>query len=419
MSKIRKITDHVYVTPSAIVEFGGGGKDVAYGNERAYGLNSSHEPWGDKDRILHEMHKISCDNPTKWRLMTTRRDFVIGKGITITKDGLLPDALKADVDVRFSKARLKALGVGELITKLALSLEFCSRFFVKLTLADDFTVESLELVDVFHCRPRRMVAGETKISAYIINPNFGTKKYRKADDVAIPAFDMKSPKKYMVSIIDVREYLPGQIYHPFGFWWGTADWTKVANKVPKFHDNGLDNGYNIKYHVSIPDNYFEDDELTKPEQDELKMEVCSKIDETLKGKTDTVLFTFHAIDVNGKEISGVKITPLQNNMSDDAYTTIFNTANIAQASAHGVLPILAGIDTGSKLGGSGKELEVAANYIQEFLTFRNRTLLLGVIEVVRLIENWNEDLVFEFENAKIYTFDVTPAAANNNQNQNQ
>lgn len=417
--KSYKLTDKVYITDSAIVEFGGSnGRDVGFSAERGYGLNGSHIPWGEKDNVLREMHQLCCENPTKWRLMTTKRDFVIGKGLRVGVEGIdKKDAMKLPT-VKAITAFLKRLDLQTTLKDAALQLEFSGRYYIKISLDFSRRISGVELVDVFHCRPRKMEDGESKISAYILNANFGSSRYKKKDDVVLPAFDFREPTKYAAAILDVRERIPGQVYHSFGFWWGTKDWTKVANKVPNFHDNGLENGYNIKYHVSIPDNYFEGDDMTKQQEDEMKQEVCAAIDETLRGKTDSVLFTFHTIDVNGKEITGVKVTPIPNHMSDDAYTAIFNTANIAQASAHGILPILAGIDTGSKLGGSGKELEVAANYLQAFLTYPTRELLLRTVLVLKEIEGWSDELTFEFENVELYNFDVTPAGASINQNTN-
>jgi hypothetical protein len=423
MRKPFKLSKHVYVTQNALVEFKDGGrvKDAGPADavDLSIGLGSQHEPWGVKDAILKEMHDLCSDNPTKWRLIATRRDFVIGKGLQVGLDGMDEIAAKKSDQVKAVKAFLKNNEVPELMRDLAFQLEFSGRYFVKLTLdLQTQTVGAVELIDVFHCRPRKLESNENRISAYVLNPNFGTKNFRLVDNQTIPAFDVKNPTRYAVSIIDSREKIPGQIYHPFAFWWGTKWWTIVSNKVPRFHENGLENGYNLKYHVSIPDNYFEGENMTETQEEALKIEVCEKMDETLRGKTDSVLFTFHTIDVNGKEISGVKVTELANNMSDDAYTAIFNTANLAQASAHGIIPILAGIDTGSKLGGSGKEMEVAANYIQAFLVNGSRMLLLKLLEIFRDIEGWSEELTFEFENVQIYNFDVTPTAAANNKTQN-
>jgi hypothetical protein len=423
MRKPFKLNKHVYVTENALVEFKDGGRVKDAGPAEAVdlsiGLGSEHEPWGIKDGILKEMHDLCSDNPTKWRLLATRRDFVIGKGLKVGLEDVDEKVSKKSPEVKMVKAFLKKFDIPELLQDLALQQEFSGRYFVKLVL-DPATQQlaDVELIDVFHCRPRKIKAGERKISAYVLNPNFGTKIFRTVDSIPLPAFDSRNPTRYGVSIFDGRQKIPGQVNHSFAFWWGTKWWTIVANKVPRFHENGLENGYNLKYHVSIPDNYFEGENMTETQEEALKIEVCEKMDETLRGKTDSVLFTFHTIDVNGKEISGVKVTELANNMSDDAYTAIFNTANLAQASAHGIIPILAGIDTGSKLGGSGKEMEVAANYIQAFLVNGSRMLLLKLIEIFRDIEGWSEELTFEFENVQIYNFDVTPTAAANNKTQN-
>ncbi|RAI76010.1 hypothetical protein HMF3257_20840 [Spirosoma telluris] len=192
----------------------------------------------------------------------------------------------------------------------------------------------------------------------------------------------------------------------------------MANKIPKFHDSGLDNGYNLKYHISIPDDYFDREDQTEEEKEALKAQVLQQMGETLAGieNTDKALVTFHKVDINGKEISGIKIESLTNKMSDDAYTSLFNTANIAQASGHGVLPVSAGIDTGGKLGGSGKELEAAANYQQNFLTYVDRFILLTPLRIVKAINGWEADMEFDVRNIQLYNYDVTPTSSGSNPN---
>lgn len=202
---------------------------------------------------------------------------------------------------------------------------------------------------------------------------------------------------------------------------GNKNWTGVSSKVPKFHNSGLDNGYNLKYHFSIPDDYFRKDEYTEEEVDEetLKSQILSEMAASLAGtdNVDKAFFTFHKVMADRGMVSEVKITPLDNKMSDTAYTELFNTANVAQASGHGVLPSLAGIDTGSKLGGSGKELEAAANYQQGFLTWSDRELLLTIPRIVQKLMNWDRNKQFVFRNISLYTYDVTPKNTTQNQNQ--
>ena len=418
-----KASDKLIITENAVFQFGKSWTaDEAYNTGGHYAGNAVHAAWGKNDAALHEMHALTSDNSTQWRLLTTRRDFVIGNGArvkTIVEENG-EEVLKfvSDEVTKSIKEFVRRTSLDLIFKNAGLSIEFCGRYFIKITIGFDLKVESLELIDVFQCRPRLLQAGESKVTAYVLNPAFGKPNYRRTNDVVLPAFDAKNPTKYGVSIIDIKEDLPGQYYNPFALWWGTKDWTIVSNKIAKFHISGLDNGYNIKYHISIPDNYFEQDGLTEKEEEILKQNVCQQISDSLKGvdKNNSVFFTFHPIDVNGKEMKGVTVTPLPNNLSDDAYTLLQQTAMKIETSACGLVPVLAGVDTGSKLGGSGKEMEVAANYTQNFLTASSRGLLLRLFEYCRLLEGWPDEKVLEFENFKMYNVDTTPTASNQNPN---
>jgi hypothetical protein len=421
-----KINNKVYVSQRAVVTFGTDGAgyvDAALGSKKKYGNGTTgdHEFWGESDAKLYEMHDLVCNNPTKWPLITINRDFVIGKGLKVKSLVLDEETLskfevveKQTPEANLVRGFLKRFRFDGLLRKLAMDLSFSGRYYVQIEIGTSGFIDSVKHVDVFHCRPRRMVVGERDISAYVLNPNFGTKRWRKADNVYLPAFNYENPTKYPVAILDIKEYKPGQVYNSFANWWGTKDWTRVSNVIPEFHIGGLNNGYNVKYHVSIPDTYFDGDDLDESQVEAEKQKVCDVIDTTLAGKKDSVLFTFHTIDVNGKEMSGVRVTPLKNEMNDDAFMKLFQMARTADTAAHNTLPILTGVDTGSKLGGSGAELEVAARYVQNYLTPGQRTDLLELLEVCRMLEGWSDEIVFEFENFEVYNFDVTPTGAKNN-----
>jgi hypothetical protein len=406
---------------AAIVTIGANSLDVANAS-KAPGKKGTHIVRGEKDDILFTMHKIASESPNKWRLIKTRRDFVVGKGVYPFKlqgfDPITKKPIENEViDISFNEFK-ERVELDDVIAEAGLEQAFANDVFVKITLGLNRKIESYDVISCFHIRVEKPEDSDTSIKNYLINPNFGTKRFKVAENVSYPAFDSKDPTKYPVSIIHLRDKLPGQEYYQMGDWWGTLEWTQVANKIPKFHDAGLDNGYNIKYHISIPDNYFAAEGLNEEEQEALKEETLDAMGDSLSGieNVDKVLYTFHGVDGQGREMQGVKITPLANLMSDDAYTALFNTANVAQASGHGVLPTLAGIDTGGKLGGSGKELEVAANYQQGFMTFNDRRLLSKLCYIAKKIEGWALELEFNFRDIHLYTPDVTPVSTGNNPN---
>ncbi|WP_138993962.1 hypothetical protein [Larkinella sp. C7] len=420
MTEIRKLSRNVYVlkTPGAgaLVTFGNA--DTAYSpnanNTPNSGSRGDHVQWGDKDKQLATMHQLACESPNKWRLIKTRRDFVVGRGVYTHMDETAgpgaPTYYKPVVFDAFERWRRLADWDRAWI-KIGFQYGFSGNVFVKLVFGTDGKIERIDAIDAFKIRPRKLAKGESRTTAYLVNPNqFGSKAFKKDDTETVPAFDPARPDNYPVSILHLKDDIPGQDNFGFPEWWSTEEWSKVANKIPKFHDAGLDNGYNIKYHISIPDDYFLVDGLDEQAQEQRKIDTIRQMGETLSGfeNTDKALITFHKVDMGGKELAGVRITPLDNKMSDDAYTKLFNTANVAQASGHGVLPALAGIDTGTKLGGSGKELEAAANYQQNFLTYVDRFILLTPLRIAQAVNGWPWEMQFDVRNIQLYNYDTTP-----------
>jgi hypothetical protein len=431
MATVDKISKNVFVLTnprietSIEVEFG----DATYSDQRATRLSTStgdHIAWGEKDQILFDLHKLASDSPNKWPLMKTRRDFLLGLGLQVVtrtiENGKVVFNVVDDEETRKIMEWLDMSNHSKLMKKKAMDLIFSGRYFLKVINQLDGGVK-FEHIQVFHCRPCKIEVGESKISRYALNGNFGTMFFRKNESFFLPAFDEENPKKFAVSILDVKDYWTGMVYNTFGEWWGTKGWTEVGNDIPHFHKSGLKNGYNIKYHISIPDDYFVKEDYAEGESEEtLKQRVLEEMGNALEGveNADKTLYTYHKVLAEGRYAeSGVKITPLKNEMSDDAYTKLFNTANQVQATGHRTLPTLAGIDTGGKLGGSGKELEVSANYMQNYLTHSDRELLIEDLLIAKKILGWGADKFFKFENIEMYNFDTTPKGVAENQNQEQ
>jgi hypothetical protein len=429
---INRFSNNVYVVKGKVADVGvtfGTAQDIGF--DGLGGSSSSnkagHVPLGKKDETLLKFHELASQSPNKWALIKTKRDFLLGKGIEIKTrkvvNGERVLVLEEDAETEAIEVFLEQIDYHNTLKVKALDFCFSGRYYIKMVLGKNRKVENLTRVDAFHCRPRRMANNENRISAYFLNPNFGTKRFKESENVELPAYDPGDPTAYPVCIIDVKEIYPGQCYHPIGEWWGTEDWTLVANKIPKFHNSGLDNGYNIKYHISVPDDYFKKEEYPDGyDEERLKNEVLDNIGDTLSGidNVDKALFTFHRVLNEGRYAeSGIKIVALPNPMSDDAYTKINQVATQASAQGHRLLPVMAGIDAGGKLGGSGKELEAAANFQQGFLTFNDRELLLADFEILKKIMGWSRNKVAVFEDIKLYTFDVTPTnAAQNPHNDN-
>ncbi|MBO0933926.1 hypothetical protein [Fibrella aquatilis] len=382
--------------------------------------------WGAKNSKPNEMHAIATDNDTKWQLLETRRDFIVGLGLRF---GTMVEGKPVPLEAKhknFSEIK----DFNDVLTETGYYIDgamqacYSGQVFSQFDFAaSNGKLLPFSLRDCFETRYRALQAGEHRLSAFLLNPNFGTKAYKKDESVAVPIYDPLRPDAYPSAIYHAKHRLPGQPFYSFPAWWGTKAWTEVANKIPAYHISGLTNGYNIKYLIRIPDDYFDKEGLeTDEERQAFQDEVLQQMKESLAGESDRAVVTFYKHDISQmKSLPGVEIIPMKNTMTDDAYVQLYNTANQAQASGHGILPALAGVDTGGKLGGSGKELEVAANFQQRFRTYSDRQLLLRPLWIARRLNGWDPAVEFWFENIEVYTPDVTPtdAAVNPNNPDNQ
>jgi len=195
--------------------------------------------------------------------------------------------------------------------------------------------------------------------------------------------------KNLLEPITVKAYNPKKVqgtfmhhtYDPLLFddyyahpkYWGAKTWISLANAIPLFHLNNLENGYNVRFHIEIPIGYFADTTVTY-ETEELKEEAIKNeeaarqefldlVNNFLSGIENAGRALFTTYDYNetlGKEYPGIKITPIDFDMKDEALIKLFEASNTAAVSSQGVHPTLAAIAQAGKLS-SGSEMRNAYN----------------------------------------------------------
>lgn len=436
MSGIVEVGHNVYLLRNesnktgAFVEIMPTARDTSYGDGMVNrGIANSvdsltHIKWGNDDAKVEQMHRLATESPNKVRLIETRRDFLIANGVRFGTEKIegtkiirepLPENHPDYASINDYLRGLDKTGYWE---DIAYQVCFSGNTFSGIPLDGQRRAELLSFHDCFETRIRALQPNERRVSAFLKNPAFGNSGYRKQNSIALPSFDSRNPQAFPISIYHGKHRLPGQPWYSFASWWGTKAWTEVANKIPMYHIQGLTDGYAIKYLFKFPDDYFDVEGIEdEEEKKDYRNGILSRMKDSLAGKKDTGVVTYYKHDLSSmKAMPGVEIIPLKNDMTDDAYVTLFNTANIAQASGHGVLPVLAGIDTGGKLGGSGKELEAAAMYQQKFMTAPDRKLLLRPLIEVHDINSWDKKIKYWFEDIEVYVPDSTPTASPANPN---
>jgi len=206
----------------------------------------------------------------------------------------------------------------------------------------------------------------------------------------------------------VGDYLLNDGYYPIPAWWGGWEWIELANQIPQFHKNNIQNGYNLRWHIQIPSDYFLDYEkyqsaATESDKAEVLKDQQAKqqafmddVNEFLAGISNAgrTLFTIYELDkALGKEYPGIKITPLTYDMKDEALLKLFERSNTANTSAQGLHPSLAGIETAGKLS-SGTEIRNAFLMWLIINTPLARKMILSPLNLVKRINGWPADIHF-------------------------
>lgn len=387
-------------------------RDQSFGVSALAGGTGKHVFWGANDNKPNEMNRLKEQNNQVKPLLEAQRDMIYGSGLGFFKriiaDGkqqLEPYIDSQLLDWQF-ETELQDYIIGAINERVTNANPF-TRF--------SFTVNGmpiLEVADSFATRIGRATKGKP-VSEYFLNPNFGDRgSFNDADSISIPAFNKRDPKANIVSILHCREHISGNPWYDFPSWWLSKDWIELANLIPLFHKSGIKNGYNLKYLIKMPRDYF-DKEGTKELDAKVIAGKWAAFGENLKqwlSGVDNVnksLLTRYLRTEDGKALDSIDVVPLKNEMSDDAYSKVWEMANVSITNGVGILPVLGGVTPGSKSGDSGAQIRVVADYQQHFRTPVHRQIVLTpVVHALRLMGY--TDVIPAFTGVQLTTLDANP-----------
>lgn len=388
--------------------------------------------WGKNDNQALEILRLCWDSPSKPQLMDKAKEFMLGAGIRLMKT-VIDEKGKEERQLVENKDLKRWLRKKQIYSRYlelaALSLHFAEMAFVRFSIQDDGQV-ALETIQPNKVRFEKPAFGQP-IERVLINPFFGTNAtIKKEQTVSLPIFDKEQPDKWLESVLVLKKAQIGADFYNQGLWWGTKTWTKVDNMTPAYHEAGLTNGYNVKLLIEIDESYFilDTDDTEDPEtQDKIearKEEFMDKMDEYLSGVNNADKALVLIGDLMGDGTKGdkklIRITPIENKMTDDAYMNLIKQAGVKQAQGHGILPGLAGIAEGDKLGGSGSELMHSVMYHVRYMTPSYRRLLKGPLDdALEVMGHDLDESEYHFTDIQMTTLDENPtgqqAATSNTQ----
>jgi hypothetical protein len=394
--------------PSAAVSFSDGNQDgnSAKGTVKrtVQGVAYKIYPWGTNNKLVEEMIELYRSNGDVMNLVQTRADFLFGSGC-----GWFRHRMDGKELIRepYTDAKIDAFNelndMQELTnTQLTYLVETGNAFMnhsrdpeqggkLVLSVRDSLTV-------------RAVVATKGFVDTWLLAPDWSNPK----GVVAVPTLTADT-KDAPDTLFQIKRKQSGQFYYGFAIWWAAAKWIRLANRIPDFHNNGLDTEYNASRICRVAEEFIKKFGGDSDEsQEKFREKFYKEVDELLfnqEGKR-RVIFDECAIGSDGKMTPYIQFEDIKTQLTGKEYTEVYQMAINAFANASGILSGLAGVSDGKQLGGSGSELRVTAEYQQFYRTPRDR----------QAIESyWNRqikpelglptDVYFGFNNILLETLD--------------
>ncbi|GAB3803455.1 hypothetical protein GCM10028819_33410 [Spirosoma humi] len=393
--------------PSASVSFPEGNQDAnsvkgtVKKSVSADGKSYNIYPWGKNNLLPNEMIDLYRSNGDVMNLVQTRADFLFGDGVGWFKHSLDGKDLVMTPYIDDKIKRFDELNdLQELANGQMTYLVESGNAFVNHSREDGNLIVSLR----DSLTVRAALATQGYVDTWLLAPDWSHVK--KA--VAVPAWTEKT-KMAPETIVQLKRQQTGQSYYGFPIWWAAAEWIRLANRVPTFHNNGLDTEYNVSKICRVAENFidkFGGD--TDDSKDAFRKKFYGQVDELLFGTEGKrkVIFDECAVGIDGKMQPYIEFETVESKLTGKEYTELYQMAVTAFANASGILSGLAGVSDGKMLGGSGSELRVSAEYQQFYRTPRERQVVGSYWNrTIKRELGLPDDVFFGFKNILLETLD--------------
>ncbi|MBN1546857.1 MAG: hypothetical protein JW902_09375 [Syntrophaceae bacterium] len=370
--------------------------------------------WGDDNLFPQNVLSDLEGNSIALRALEKRRNVHFGRGIVAYRnvkadDGTFTREIITEGPVKdFFRSNQVNLQWIDLIG----SLEIFANGWLEFILNKAKTqINRVSVMDPAYCRHSRMNPKAIRIEKTYYSadwPNPG-EEYLSV----IPTFN---PNKFMPgkAYPDPKFTYPvfyrsfNKSYYHLAIWNGVrqSGWLSIANKVPALKKAIMKNQMTIKYHVEIPDQYFQkrypSSDYTREQRESAVQRKIEELNEFLtdvenSGKS-LVTFSYYNETLQ-KEFPGWKINVIDNKLKDDAYLPDSQAANSEILFAIGVDPSLIGAShvPGGKMASSGsgsdkREAFWALN--AECGPYREVTL--QPLYFIRDFNGWGDDIDFDY-----------------------
>ena len=414
---VQRISDGLFVLQNAVLELTPPARDQSFGVGSVHQAQNDmfqHVRWGAGDDEPNFINKLIEKNNQVRGQLEALRDIIYGTGIGFFKRTITEGKVSLEpwFDQQVEDWAYETDLNDYIVTSINQMTHTANRF-TRWVWDIQKGWYRLDVSDGFMTRVGR--PGPGGIFEYHVNPYFGERGlYRPQDTQRLPMMEPHNHEANIARLVTMRQSkvkIPGNPYYSYPAWWCARSWIELANLIPIFHYNGIKNGYNIKYLIRMPMDYFDVEGKKQLDEKAVKgkwKDFSEKLNSWMAGEkqVNKTMLIKYLRGGDGKMMDNVDVVPLKNEMSDSAYSQVWEMANISIANSMGILPTLAGVNPG-KGNDSGSQIRVMAEFQQA-----NRTAIVrnAILEDVRhcLVAMGKRDIIPMFKDVSLTTLDAAP-----------
>ncbi|MFZ4523914.1 MAG: hypothetical protein ACOYNC_19590 [Bacteroidales bacterium] len=370
--------------------------------------------WGDSNLFPQEVLTDLDKNSVALRALDKRKRVHFGRGITAYRE--FPDAAGGDpkrVPVTDPQVvefmRLNKINL--IWPDMIMGLEVFANGWIEFILnkAGD-RINRVFVKDPAYCRLAKMDDSARIPAMYYSaqwekSPSFDNLIVRK-----LPLFDAEKyngityPDGQFAMHIHYRSFNKSFYHVPLWNAVRTNKWMYIANLVPTLKAAIMKNQMTIKYHIQIPNNYFQErypsPDYTKEQVEAKRLEVLTEMDSFLANVENSgkafISWSFYS-KVKQDFLTGWKIEVIQNKLDNTAYLPDSQAANSEILFAIGVDPCLIGAgNPGEAIGaGSGSDKREAYWMLNADMG-TDRSVSLSPLYFIRDFNKWDPTIQFDY-----------------------
>lgn len=258
-----------------------------------------------------------------------------------------------------------------------------------------------------------------------IKPLYCIDMYDAVQSLKTIAQALKNKKGLKSAILPTNYPSPNKTYYQVPYWDGArlGGWVELACKFPQVYKQLLTKAFRIKYHIEVPESYFEKlhgkeiwTAFTVKVKAEKRKELLQKMDTFLSGEKNAFKSFVSVFDLDPhskNEYGRLKINVIDEKTSVDKEIILSSAADAQVLTAMQIHPTLFGsgtIGTGQQRTGGSDQREAHLIYTANLNLERN--VALEPLYLVRDynrevggIKEWENDIVFRIRDTVLTTLD--------------